>query len=73
VFYTFSSDGGLSFAEPIQLNQQPIRGDDFARFQGVSQPGSHLVVASGGEFAYPIWVGTPETGQTQIYTAKIER
>ncbi|MGZ9166527.1 MAG: hypothetical protein ACXW4U_15260 [Anaerolineales bacterium] len=73
VFYTFSSDGGLSFAEPIQLNQQPIRGDDFARFQGVLQPGSHLAVASGGEFAYPIWVGTPETGQTQIYTAKIER
>jgi hypothetical protein len=73
IYYTSSSDGGLSFAEPIQLNQQPIRGSDFARFQGVSQPGSHLAVASGGEFAYPIWVGTPKTGQSQIYTAKIER
>jgi hypothetical protein len=73
IYYTSSSDGGLSFAEPIQLNQQPIRGSDFARFQGVSQRGSHLAVASGGEFAYPIWVGTPKTGQSQIYTAKIER
>ena len=73
VYYTSSSDGGLSFAEPIQLNQQPIRGNDFARLQGVSQQGSHLAVASGGEFAYPIWVGTPESGQAQIYTAKIER
>jgi hypothetical protein len=73
VYYTFSSDGGLSFATPIQLNQQPIRGDDFARFHGISQPGSHLAVASGGEFAYPIWIGTPENGKTQIYTAKIER
>jgi hypothetical protein len=73
VYYTFSNDGGLSFAEPIQLNQQPIRGNDFARFEGVSRPGSHLAVASGIEFAYPIWIGTPETGKTQIYTAKIER
>jgi len=73
VYFTSSSDGGLSFAEPIQLNQQPIRGKDFARFYGVSQPGSHLAVASDNEFAYPIWVGTPETGQTQIYTAKIQR
>jgi hypothetical protein len=73
VYYTSSSDGGLSFAEPIQLNQEPIHGDDFARFWGVSQPGSHLAVASGDEFAYPIWIGTPENGRTQLYTAKIER
>ena len=73
VYYTSSSDGGLSFAEPIQLNQQPIKGKDFTRFFGDSQPGSHLAVASNNEFAYPMWVGTPETGRTQIYTAKIER
>ena len=73
VFYTSSRDGGLSFAEPIQLNQRPILGKDFARFYGVSQPGSHLAVASDNEFAYPMWIGTPENGRTQIYIAKIER
>lgn len=73
VYYTFSNDGGLSFATPIQLNQQPIRGDDFVRIQGTSLVGSHLAVASGNEFAYPIWIGTPETGKTQIYSAKIKR
>ncbi len=73
VYYTSSSDSGLSFAEPIQLNQQPIRAQDFARFQGDSQPVSHLAVASDDEFAYPIWIGTPETGKTQLYTAKIQR
>ena len=73
VYYTSSSDSGLSFAEPIQLNQQPIRTQDFARFQGDSQPVSHLAVASDDEFAYPIWIGTPESGKTQLYTAKIQR
>jgi hypothetical protein len=73
VYYTSSSDGGLSFTEPIQLNQQPVRGKDFARFFGDSHPGSHLAVASDNEFAYPMWIGTPETGKTQIYLAKIER
>jgi len=73
VYYTFSNNGGLSFATPIQLNQQPIRGEDFVRFHGASLVGPHPVVASGNEFAYPIWIGTPETGKTQIYTAKIKR
>ena len=73
VYYTSRSDGGLSFAEPVQLNQQPIHGQDFARFQGTSRPGSHLAIASGIEFASPMWIGTPETGKTQIYTAKIAR
>ena len=73
VYYTSSSDSGLSFAEPIQLNQQSIEGKDFARFYGLSEPGSQLAVASGDEFAYPMWIGTPENGKTQIYIAKIER
>jgi hypothetical protein len=73
VYYTSSSDGGLSFAAPVRLNQQPVRGKDFARFDGVSEPGSHLAIASENEFAYPMWIGTPENGKTQIYTAKIER
>jgi hypothetical protein len=72
-YYTFSSDNGLSFAEPIQLNQQPIQGKDFTYFEGVARPGSHLAVASGSESAYPIWIGTPENGRTQVFTAKIER
>jgi hypothetical protein len=73
VYYTFSDDIGLSFAGPIQLNQEPIHGADLVRLQGTSQIGSNLAVASGNEFAYPVWIGTPETGKTQIYTAKIQR
>jgi len=73
VFYTFSQDGGLSFSEPVKLNTQPIYGEDFPRVMGISQVGSHLSVASSIDFAYPIWVGTPETGKTQVYAARIER
>lgn len=73
VFYTFSKDGGLSFAEPRQLNAQPIRGEDFALYGGVSQVGSHLAVASNDGFAYPVWIGTPQVGKTQVYGAKIVR
>ena len=73
VYYTFSKDGGLSFAEPVKLNGRPIQGEDFARFGVASRAGSHLSVASGDMYAYPIWIGTPQTGKTQIYSAKIER
>jgi hypothetical protein len=73
VYYTFSKDGGLSFAEPVKLNGHPIQGEDFARFGIPSSAGSHLSVASGDMYAYPIWIGTPQTGKTQIYSAKIER
>jgi hypothetical protein len=73
VFYTFSNNGGQSFSVPIRLNQEPVRGDGFTLFEGASRPGSHLAVASGEEFAYPMWIGTPDTGRTQIFTAKIER
>jgi hypothetical protein len=73
VYYTFSKDGGLTFAEPIQLNSEPIRGEDFPRFGGASYPGSHLSIASGERYAYPMWIETPNVGKTQVYTAKIER
>jgi hypothetical protein len=73
VFYTYSGDGGRSFSDPIQLNQEPVRGEHFTLFEGASRPGSHLAVASNDEFAYPIWIGTPETRKTQVYTARIER
>jgi hypothetical protein len=73
VYFTTSGDGGQSFAEPIQLNSQLIRGQDFARFNSASQVGSHLAVASGDDYAYPIWIGTQASGKTQVFTAKIER
>jgi len=73
VFYTYSLDSGLSFAEPLQLNQEPIRGEDLARYAGASQASAALAVASGEEYAYPIWIGTPQLGKTQVYTAKIQR
>ncbi|MFN2151745.1 MAG: hypothetical protein ACK2T5_09125 [Anaerolineales bacterium] len=73
VYYTYSQDSDRSFANPVRLNSQPIRGDDFTRFNGASQVGSHLVVASGEDYAYPVWVGTPGVGRTQIYMAKMER
>jgi hypothetical protein len=73
VYYTYSNDNGLSFAEPVKLNSQLIRGEDFIRVAGVSQVGSHLAVTSDNEFAYPIWIGTPSAGRTQVFGMKIER
>ncbi len=79
VFYTFSKDNAqtfaesLSFAEPTQLNQDPIRGEDFPRFSGLLLTESYLSLASTDTYAYPLWLGTPEAGKTQIYLVKIER
>jgi hypothetical protein len=72
VYYTYSKDG-QTFAEPIRLNENIIRGEDFIQFQGASQVGSHLSVASGDDFAYPVWVGTPSQDKTQVYGIKISR
>ena len=73
VYYTYSSDGGLTFSDPLKLNQQPIRGEDFVRSQGGSQVGSHLSVASSDDFAYPVWIETPASGKTQVVGIKIRR
>jgi hypothetical protein len=73
IYYTYSADGGLSFSDPVKLNQQPIRGEDFIRIQGGSQVGSHLSVASSDGFAYPVWVETPANGKTQVVGIKIQR
>lgn len=73
VFYTFSKDGGQTFSQPIQLNDDPIRGEDFMRIEGASQIGSHLAIASTDNYAYPIWIETPETSKTQIFTVQISR
>jgi hypothetical protein len=55
------------------LNNDIIRGEDFDQFEGSSYLGSHLGIASGENFAYPVWIGTPQNAQTQVYTARIER
>lgn len=73
VYYTYSPDGGISFSEPLQLNQQPIRGVDFVRYQGSSQVGSHLAVVSADAYALSLWIGTPAPGSTQVYSLRIER
>jgi hypothetical protein len=73
VFYTYSKDGGLTFASPLKVNQEPIRGEDFVRYTGDSELGSPLAVSSSNDFAYPIWIGTPQVSKTQVFTAKIAR
>ena len=73
VYYTFSEDGGLTFSNPIQLNTELVEGESLARFQGRSTIGSHLAIASSDEYAYPIWIGTPGEGKTQVYTIQISR
>jgi hypothetical protein len=73
VFYTFSGDGGATFSVPMRLNDDLIIGERFARFEGASNPGSHLAVASSDQYAYPAWIGTPGKAKTQVYTVQISR
>jgi hypothetical protein len=73
LYYTYSTDDGSTFSDPVKINDQVVRGDDFVRFMGGSQVGSRLSVASSDDFAYPIWIGTPSEGKTQIFGVKIER
>jgi hypothetical protein len=73
VFYTFSDDGGSTYSVPTRLNDNLVVGENFARFEGASNPGSHLAVASSNQYAYPAWIGTPGKGKTQVYTVQISR
>ncbi len=73
LMYTFSNDGGRSFAEPLRLNQEPIYGENFLPAVGFGQAGSPLGIASGDEFAYPVWIGTSQEGSNQLFSMKIER
>jgi hypothetical protein len=73
VFYTYSNADTLAFAELVKLNDQPIRGEDFVRFNGASQVGTHLSVVSHEDYAYPIWIGTPSLSRTQVFGLRIER
>ena len=73
LFYTFSKDGGVHFSDPIQLNPQPIEGEDLARFQGRTTPGSHLAVASSDGYAYPAWIATLGREQTELVALQISR
>ena len=71
-YFTTSKDGD-SFSTPITLNAKPIDGESLVRFDGRSALGSHLAVASSDEFAYPVWIGTPSQGKTQVHMVQIER
>ncbi len=73
IFYTFSRDGGRSFAEPLQLNREPIEGQGYVTFQGFSTGGYHLSIAAADAYALPAWVETLETGGTRLVTTRIER
>jgi hypothetical protein len=73
VFYTYSTDGGHTFSKPVKLNDDPVEGSSFARFEGQSSPGSHLSIASSNAYVYPVWVGTPGLEKTQVYTVQIAR
>ncbi len=73
LYYTFSPGPDLVFSRPVQLNDKVISGPSLARFQGRSYPGSHLEVASTDDFAYPVWIGTPADGETQVQTVQISR
>jgi hypothetical protein len=73
VYYTFSRDGGLSFSQPIRLNETPIQGNRFVRLAGRSTAGSHLGLASTEVYAYPIWIDTQDSDRPQAFTTRIER
>ncbi len=73
IYYTHSKDDGRSFSEPVQINDQLILGESLASFEGHSTFGSHLEIASNIDYAYPVWIGTPEDGKTQVYTVQIKR
>ena len=73
IYYTYSKDEGRSFSEPIQINQKAIVGSSLARFEGQSIFGSHLEITANNEYAFPVWVGTPQEGMTQVYTRQIKR
>ena len=73
IYYSYSPDGGRTFSEPIQVNGNPVQGESLARFEGRSNPGTHLAIASSNEAAYPLWIATPGQGKTQATTMRITR
>ena len=73
VYYTYSSDSGATFSQPIKLNQTLVKGESFTRFNGTSSIGSHLSITSTDDVVYPIWIGTPADEKTQVFTVRIDR
>jgi hypothetical protein len=73
VYYSYSKDGGQTFSEPVQLNEEPIRGERFLRLNGSSVAGLRFGMASTDEYAYPVWIETQGQDGTQAYTVRIER
>jgi hypothetical protein len=68
VYYSFSRDGGQSWAQPKKLNGQPIMGQEFVQFQGYSMAGQFIGTASTDKYAYPVWIEG-----TQARTTRIQR
>ncbi len=77
VYYTSSKDDGARikiFAEPKQLNEEPIIGSKFVHIYGTTFPGWFIGIASTNEAAYPVWISNREGVEgTQAYMMKIER
>jgi hypothetical protein len=56
VFYCSSHDHGITWSQPLRLNEAPIAGQDFVRMQGFSRPGEYIGMASTDQHAHPIWI-----------------
>ena len=67
LYYSYSTDGGESFSQPIPLNDTVIQGNEFAIVDGRSQTGSPSL-ATTNEAAYAVWI---QGGQ--VYLSRIER
>ncbi|MEZ4514419.1 MAG: hypothetical protein R3C62_21290 [Chloroflexota bacterium] len=72
VYYSYSEDGSR-FSQPVRLNEAAIAGEQFVQGGGLSQPGSHLGLASTAAAAYPIWLDNGTGEGVQAVTVRIER
>lgn len=72
IYYTYSKDDGRSFSQPLKLNETAVVGEQFIQAGGLSQPGTHMSMASTDATAYPLWIATEGAG-TQAMTVRIER
>ena len=57
----------------MRLDDAPIVGARFVRFDGYSRPGEYLGMASTDRYAYPIWIDTQGDAGTQAAMARVER
>ncbi len=73
VHYAYSQDGGRSFSEAVGLNEMPVKGERFVRFEGYSLAHFRLGIASLTAYAQPTWIETQGERGTQVYTVRVER